>query len=155
MSDAAGPVIELVPVTADNRDAVLQLQVAASQRNFLASNRESLREARYDRDARPRAVVAGGDVVGFLMYEAPEDEDIATIYRFMIDRSAQGRGFGNAALQAALAEIRALGHVRAISVCYMPENKSAQRLYSAAGFVEEGLDEDGEMIARLNVAKGG
>ncbi len=67
----------------------------------------------------------------------------------MIDCRHQGRGYGRAALSALLEEIGALGHVRDVLVCYMPENEGARRLYQSAGFVDEGEDADGEMIARL------
>ncbi|MNO05124.1 Acetyltransferase (GNAT) family protein [compost metagenome] len=69
----------------------------------------------------------------------------------MIDKSFQGLGYGKAALQAVLAEIRMLNQVRQISICYEPENSAAQQLYAKAGFVEDGLDEDGEMIAYLTL----
>ncbi len=146
--------IRLVPVTGANRALVASLELAPGQIDFVASNAESLDEARSDRDARPRAVMAGDRVVGFLMYEAPRDDDEARIYRFMIDRSSQGKGYGKAALREVLGEIRALGHVRHVSICYEPENEAARQLYRAAGFVEEGLDEDGEMIADLILAAG-
>jgi len=152
MSGSAGDQVRVEPVTAANRDAVLALELAPGQEDFLASNAESLKEAKRDRDARPRAVVADGRVVGFLMYDAPKGDDEAVIYRFMIDRNAQGRGYGRAALLALLEEIRGLGYVRKVDVCYMPENEGARRLYRAAGFIDEGLDEDGEMIARLRLS---
>ncbi|TPK93045.1 GNAT family N-acetyltransferase [Mesorhizobium sp. B2-4-12] len=141
--------IRLAPVTKANRALVASLELAPDQVDFVASNAESLKEARSDRDARPRVVMAGDRVVGFLMYEAPDDDDEARIYRFMIDRAWQGRGYGKAALRQVLDEIAGLGHVGHVSICYEPENEAARRLYRAAGFVEEGLDEDGEMIADL------
>lgn len=141
--------IRLVPVTRANRTLVASLQLAPEQIDFVPGNADSLDEARSDRDARPRAVMAGDHVVGFLMYEAPRDDDEARIYRFMIDRSSQGKGYGKAALREVLGEIRGLGHVRHVSICYEPENEAARQLYRTAGFVEEGLDEDGEMIAEL------
>ncbi|QND61120.1 GNAT family N-acetyltransferase [Mesorhizobium huakuii] len=136
-------------MTPANSALVTALQLAPEQMDFVASNADSLREAKSDRDARPRAIMAGDRVVGFLMYEAPRDDDEARIYRFMIDRAWQGRGYGKAALHEALAEIQGLGHIRHVSICYEPENEAARQLYRSAGFVEEGLDEDGEMIADL------
>lgn len=136
-------------VTAANRASVAALELAPEQLDFVASNTESLDEADLDTDARPRVVMAGDRLVGFLMYEAPSDDDGAHIYRFMIDRAHQGRGYGRAALQAALDEIARLGHIRHVSICYAPDNEGARHLYRSAGFVEEGLDEDGEMIAGL------
>jgi len=151
MTERSGstPDIRIAPVTPADRALVTALQLAPEQMDFVASNADSLREARSDRDARPRVIMAGDRVVGFLMYEAQRDDDEARIYRFMIDRAWQGRGYGKAALREVLREIRGLGHIRHVSICYEPENEAARQLYRAAGFVEEGLDEDGEMIADL------
>lgn len=159
MNEHSGrPAIALQPITADNRADVLALEVAPGQEDFLATNAESLKEARSDRDARPRAVLADGRVVGFLMYDAPKGDDEALIYRFMIDRREQGKGYGKAALLALLDEIRGLGHVRTVLVLYMPENDGARRLYHSVGFVDKELDEDGEMVGHMRLSpdrKGG
>lgn len=146
--------IRLVPVTAANRALAAALELAPDQMDFVASNAESLDEAETDADARPRVVMAGNSVVGFLMYEAPQDDDEARIYRFMIDRAHQGQGYGKAALREVLDEIIGLGHISHVSICYEPGNEAARRLYRAAAFVEEGLDEDGEMIADLALPGG-
>jgi diamine N-acetyltransferase len=148
-----GSEVRLEPIGASNRKAVLALELSQDQQDFLADNASSLKEAASDVDARPRAVVAGDRVVGFLMYDVNKGDDEALIYRFMIDRRSQGYGHGRAALSALLQEIGALGHVRDVLVCYMPENEGARRLYQSAGFVDEGVDEDGEMIARLRFVR--
>lgn len=147
---AAGPVC-LKPVTDVYRKDVLSIDVSPDQARFVATNAESLREARTDEEARPRAVIAGGRVVGFLMYSMAPDEPEAIVYRLMIDRRDQGKGYGMAAMRAVLGEIAALGHVRCVKICYDPENAAARRLYGKLGFAETGLDEDGEMIAELRL----
>ena len=141
--------IRLVSVTGANRALVAALELAPEQIDFVASNADSLDEAETDEDARPRVIMAGDHVVGFLMYDAPRDDDEARIYRFMIARASQGRGYGKAALREVLDEIIGLGHISHVSICYEPDNEAARSLYRTAGFVEEGLDEDGEMIANL------
>lgn len=148
---AGAPSVTLEPVGKGSRAAILALELSPEQRGFVASNAESLAEARRDREAIARAVVGDGRVVGFLMYSAPGDEDEAIIYRFMIDRREQGRGFGRAAVAEVLEEIASLAHIRRVSICYEPENVAARRLYASFGFVEKGLDEDGEMIAILDL----
>lgn len=148
---AGGPSVSLEPVGKGNRAPILALELLPEQQGFVASNAESLAEARRDREAIARAVVTHGRVVGFLMYSAPEDEDEAIIYRFMIDRREQGRGLGRAAVAMVLEEIASLAHIRRVSICYEPENAAARRLYASFGFVEKGLDEDGEMIAMLEL----
>jgi len=148
---AGAPSVTLEPVGKGNRAAILALELLPEQQGFVASNAESLAEARHDSEAIARAVVADGRVVGFLMYSASEDEDEAIIYRFMIDRREQGRGFGRAAVARVLEEIAGLARTRRVSICYEPENAAARRLYASFGFVENGLDEDGEMIAMLEL----
>ena len=144
--------VRLRPVSKKNKSHVLALKLADDQDDFVASNAESLKEAATDKDARPRAVVANDHVVGFLMYDASDRE--AVIYRFMIDHAEQGKGYGRAALAAALQEISALSHVSEVVVCYMPKNEGARRLYRSVGFIEEGEDEDGEIQARLSLNTG-
>lgn len=150
MADASDlrPGVHLAPVTARNRAAIAALRVEKGQAHFVASNAASLAEADEDPDASPRAIMAGEALVGFLMYDASDRSDVR-LYRFMIDAKQQGRGYGRAGLQAFLDDVAALGDVTRISICYEPENEPARRLYAQAGFVEEGLDEDGEMIAAL------
>lgn len=144
--------VVLEPVSDRNRRAILALELLPGQQDFVASNADSLEEAGEDGDAVPRAIVADGRVVGFLMYDASNDDE-ANIYRFMIDRREQGRGLGRAGIAAALGEIEGLAHVRKVSICYEPANTAAKQLYASFGFVEQGLDEDGEMIAGLDLRR--
>ena len=58
--------IRIAPVNQANRALVTALQLTPEQMDFVASNADSLREARSDRDARPRVVMAGDRVVGGL-----------------------------------------------------------------------------------------
>ena len=145
--------VGLEPVGKGNRAAILALELLPEQQTFVATNAESLAEARHDDEAIARAVVTAGRVVGFLMYSAPDDDDEAIIYRFMIDRREQGKGLGRAAVARVLEEIARLSYVHRVSICYEPENEAARRLYASFGFVEQGLDEDGEMIALLEVRR--
>lgn len=148
-ADGLRAMVHLAPVTAADRAAVAALSVDKSQTHFVADNAASLDEADHDPGASPRAIMAGETLVGFLMYDASDRTDVR-LYRFMIDAAQQGRGYGRAGLQAFLAEVAALGDATRISICYEPENEAARSLYAKAGFVEEGLDEDDEMIAALD-----
>jgi diamine N-acetyltransferase len=144
--------VALKDVTAANRQAVADLELGPDQKHLVASNSESLQEARSDPDARPRAIYAGEGLVGFLMYDAGRAEDDpreALIYRFMIDRRHQGEGYGRAALENAIEELRAIPGVQKIFISYMPDNPVAKPFYASFGFKEIGTDEDGEMIAEL------
>ena len=99
--------VKLKKVTADNWEAVVELELGAGQEDLVASNLYSVAEAQFDPDARPHAVYAWKRVVGFLMYDVQKTKgkvQEASIYRFMIDRKQQGKGYGRAALSKALEE---------------------------------------------------
>ena len=139
--------VKLKDVSAKNWRAIVRLKLAPDQNHLVADNLYSIAESKFDLDARPRAVYADGQPIGFLMYDA--SDAVASIYRFMIDRRQQGRGYGRAALVLAISEIKAIPHVRTVAISYMPDNKVAKAFYESLGFQEVGLDEDGEMMAEL------
>jgi len=143
--------VRLQHVTARNWRAVARLKLAPEQEDLVASNLYSIAQSKFDPDARPRAVYAGAQLVGFIMYDLDEEANEASIYRFMIDRKHQGKGYGRAALARALDEIRATPGVKKISIGYMPDNPVAKPFYASLGFVEVGKDEHGEIIAELKL----
>jgi len=141
--------VRLEDVTARNWHAVARLKLAPEQEALVASNLYSIAQSKFDPDAHPRAVYAGDKIVGFIMYDVEAGE--ASIYRFMIGRKHQGKGYGRAALAHALDEIRATPGVKKVSIGYMPENPVAKSFYANFGFAEVGTDEDGEIIAELKL----
>jgi len=143
--------VRLEEVTARNWRAVARLKLLPEQEDLVASNLYSIAQSKFDPDARPRAVYAGDQLVGFIMYDVDGGTREASIYRFMIDSKHQGKGYGRAALARALDEIRADPAVRKVSIGYMPENPVAKPFYASFGFVEIGKDEDGEIVAELTL----
>ena len=148
--------VRLRDVTADNWEEVVDLEVSDEQEDFVADNAYSLAESKFDPYVKPRAIYAGKRVVGFLMYESLESDGRPhdySIYRLMIDKRQQGKGYGRAALELAIDEIRQDRHVNRITISYVPGNPVSKRFYGSLGFQEVGLDEDGEMIAELAMSK--
>jgi len=145
--------VRLEDVTAANWRAVASLKLADDQRSLLASNVYSIAQSKFDEAAQPRAIYAGDDVVGFLMYDVPEvedDEQFVAIYRFMVDKDHQGKGYGRAALAKAIAEIRDIPGIEKICISYVRNNARAKDFYASFGFVElpSGKD-DYELSAEL------
>jgi len=143
--------VTLKLVTRRNWEAVVDLELAPAQRDLVADNAYSLAESKFDPAACPRAIYAGKRVVGFLMYDISKGKKKALIYRFMIDRAHQGKGYGGAALAAAIKEIARVPGVRKVAISYMPGNRVARKFYAGFGFREVGRDEDGEMMAELKL----
>ena len=139
------PAVTLRPITDENREAVLALSVREDQ-PFVASNDVSLRQAdeanaEIPGAARPFAIYAGEKLVGFCMFAFdPEDEDEEDRYwlwRFMIDKTEQGKGYGQAALAEIIKYFRQNGADR-LYLSTEPENELGLHVYHKAGFHETG-----------------
>jgi diamine N-acetyltransferase len=144
--------IKLKDVTEDNWEEVTELELADDQKHLVADNSYSLAESKFNPYAVPRAIYAGKKLVGFIMYETLHEEDepgTYSVYRFMIDKKHQGKGYGRRALQQALREISRNDDCRRITICYVPSNTTTKQFYASLGFRDIGLDEDGEMIAEI------
>ncbi len=141
--------VELRPITTDNFRAVIKLEVGPGQSDFVAPNVVGIAETHIYPDAEPRAVYAGDDPVGFVLFH-PIDKDKPaeghSIARLMIAHQFQGRGLGRAALEAAVAWIHRERGVDRVRLSVVPSNESARKLYRSAGFVETGELDDGELV---------
>ena len=145
--------IKLEPINDTNREAVLTLTVREDQ-PFVAQNDYSLSEAdeanaKAPGTARPFAIYAGEKIVGFCMLALdPEDEnpvDRYCLWRFMIDKSEQGKGYGQAALQEIIRYFKENG-VDTVYLSTAPANARGLHVYHKAGFRETGVIEDGEAV---------
>ena len=145
--------IKLEPVNENNREAVLALSVREDQ-PFVAPNWYSLKEADETNAeqpgyARPFAIYADEKLVGFCMFafepEARDAEDRYWLWRFMIDKSEQGRGYGQAALAEIIKYFRDNGADR-LYLSTEPENARGLHVYHKAGFRENGVICEGEAV---------
>ena len=145
--------ITLRPIDDTNREAVLALSVREDQ-PFVAPNDVSLRQfAEAEEEApgvvRPFAIYADDTPVGFCMVifdpEDEDEEDRYFIWRFMIDRRYQGKGYGRAALDAIIRYFRDNGADR-LYLSTEPENERGLHVYHKAGFKETGVISDGEAV---------
>lgn len=135
------------------------LKVTPKQKHFVASNVCSLAEAYVaitnNAVALPFAICRNKKPIGFLMIgyscsddEDWEDEDPAFVemakksyclWRFMIDKRYQRKGYGRKAMQLALDYIRTFpkGKAEYCWLSYEPENEVAKKLYESFGFIEQ------------------
>ena len=146
-------IIKLEPINDNNRDAVLALSVREDQ-PFVAPNDYSLSEAdeanaKAPGTARPFAICAGEKIVGFCMLALdPEDEnpvDRYCLWRFMIDKNEQGKGYGQAALHEIIKYFKE-NDVDMIYLSTAPENARGLHVYHKAGFRETGCIDCGEAV---------
>ena len=146
-------IIKLEPINDNNRDAVLALSVREDQ-PFVAPNDVSLRQAdeanaEQPGVARPFGIYADDRLVGFCMFsfdpENDDEEDRYWLWRFMIDRNEQGKGYGQAAMREIIKYFKDNGADR-LYLSTEPENELGLHIYHNAGFKETGIIGDGEVV---------
>ena len=164
--------IHLEKIDSTNIWEIVDLKVFQSQKNFVAANWVSIVQAYGVRDsatvAFPFAIYNDKRPVGFLMigfneaaqYENWDDIEAPkslvnnySLWRLMIDKRYQKRGYGKEAIKQALDFIRTwpCGKAEYCSLSYEPENEVARELYRSLGFVENGEMDGDEIVAVLKL----
>lgn len=159
--------IRLEKVTGKNAWDLIGLQVGEDQRAFVAPNDASLIEAYLalagGAYAFPFGIYDGETPVGFLMIgygaeeawtDAPEiARQNYSLWRLMIDRKHQRRGYGREAIRLALDFVRTFpcGPAEYCWLSYEPENAVARELYHSFGFRENGEMDGDKSIAILKL----
>ena len=146
--------ISLRPVDRDNWRPVVDLHVTPAQQDFVSEVSRYLLLCHYGGNWRPLAVYQGEEVIGFLMWAIDAADESCWLGGILIDRDQQGRGYGRAAVRAAIALLAREQGRRHFALSYNPANLVAQRLYLSLGFEETGEWEDDEIVARLHLADG-
>ena len=144
--------VQLQEITKDNYEDVLALRVNESQKGFVSTTEEALAQALdYGNTAYPFAVCGGGRVVGFIMMGYYEAKGYYTLWKFLIDREHQGKGYGREALNQGIAFLKNSLGVTEIYTGVSPDNAVAKSLYESVGFRFTGLEEDNmeEMVLEL------
>lgn len=136
--------ITLAPITSTEHDSVIALVTHSDQQGFMATNACSLEEAAGNPACIPLLIRANGEPVGFAMYALDPEDNNYWIYRFMIDKRFQAKGYGGQALGQLVALIFAETGCPRIMLGVKPANVVARRLYERAGFRDAGFHFDGE-----------
>lgn len=159
--------IRLEKVDGRNVWDLLKLKVSDDQSSFVASNNISIVEAYTaitgNGYAFPFGIYEDNKPVGFLMigYDVDDYWDDApeiakgnyNLWRLMIDKTYQGKGYGKEAVRLALDFINTFpcGAADYCWLSYEPENEIARKLYSSFGFNETGEMDGEELIAILKL----
>lgn len=150
--------IEFVEVTSENVRDVCAIEVAHSQRRFVATVTQSIADAahpaRHEGVAeRPwyRAIVADGELAGFAMVAMPtETRPVPIVWRILVDTWFQRRGIARRAIVLLAQMLRDEGYDR-LDVSYVDEPGGPEAFYRMLGFEPTGLIEDGEVWARATL----
>jgi diamine N-acetyltransferase len=146
---------EIRPVTRENWQQLIKLQVREDQKGYVASNLYSIAQSQFGDeyeghwDLHPFGIYDGDNPVGFLMYglnlEHPTQQ--AFIQRLMVDEKYQGKGYGRYGMEKLLEIFLSDERIKEVGISYEPHNEAARKLYASLGFVETGEILEGEAVA--------
>lgn len=156
--------LELKKINRNNVAEILKLEVFDNQKSFVATNNSSIIEA-YTAITENNHVFTFGiynddTPIGFLMigFDVNSVDEGApsiakgnyNIWRLIIDKKFQGKGFGKKAMNLALEFINTFpcGIAKYCWLSYESDNDVARQLYKSVGFVET-EEKDGEEIVAI------
>lgn len=144
--------IRLHPVNSDNWREVIKLEVAESQREFVAEPSYYLALCCYGKLWQPLAIYLGEQVIGFMMWAVDTDDGSCWLGGILIDKKYQRQGYGRQAIQTAIATLTKEHGYQNFALSYSPDNP-AKQLYRELGFTETDEWEDDEVVTRLSLAR--
>jgi diamine N-acetyltransferase len=151
------PAVTLRELTDENRALVEALAVSEEQEDYVATVTVSLADALAHPEAMPwyRAIYADDTPVGFVMLsDGITDPDPTLLgpyylWRLLIDRQHQGRGYGTAAIDLVVAHVRTRPDAQALLVSCWVGPATPIPFYERYGFVRTGEVHDGEPVLAL------
>src|SRR5699024_11049261 len=138
--------VEFVKINEDNYEAVLRLKVTDGQNEgkFIAPNVRSIADAYLYRkagDVFPYAVQDGETVVGFVLLDEDEEEKELMIWRMMVDKDYQGKGYGKAIVEKVIEQFEADDRFEVLIADYVKGNEVMGKLLESLGFEYGEFDE--------------
>ena len=156
--------LKLKKINRKNVGEILKLEIFDNQKSFVATNNISIIEAYIaiteNNDVFTFGIYKDDTPIGFLMigFDVNSDDEGApriakgnyNIWRLMIDKKFQGKGFGKKAIELALEFINTFpyGIAKYCWLSYESDNDIARQLYQSVGFVETD-EKDGEEIVAI------
>jgi len=141
--------ITLKEITAETVWPIMKLNVADSQKNFVAPNANSIAEAYFSKEAWFRGIYAGEEPVGFVMLHADEKKPEYFLWRLMVAKDHQGKGYGYLAMEQVIEHVKTLAGAVELLTSYVPGDGNPSPFYYKLGFEETGEIEEGEKILKL------
>lgn len=143
--------IHIEEITPDNWR--IGLHVKEDQKKYVANATVLMARAYAYRSCRSKAFYIYNDdtPVGMGLYYDCDELNLYDLSQFFIDERYQGKGYGYAAMQFIIAELKKDGKYNKVTLCLVDGDDAALSLYKKCGFTLTG-DEDGEeIIMELNL----
>ncbi|HOI85573.1 MAG TPA: GNAT family N-acetyltransferase [Acholeplasmataceae bacterium] len=150
--------IQLKPLDRENLFHVIDLSDTLSdeQKKCVAPNVISIAQAYVNPQAWPNAIYDDDRLVGFVMLalhdsDIPEeDQPSYFLWRFMIKKDEQSKGYGKKVLDILIEKSRREGQKYLYTSCHI-EGDMPYQFYTKYGFVDTHIFDDGEEILKYKL----
>ena len=131
--------INLVEINRKNYYPFMDMKVYEHQRDQVASNAISMVQGNYHEEAWFRGICFEETPVGFIMLSLQHEKKEYWIWRFMVAKEHQGKGYGKAAIQKAVEFFMTIPDAEEVKLSFVPKEKGgAKGFYEKLGFQETG-----------------
>jgi len=142
--------VSLKEINRENMRAVCRLDAGDGGKN-VAPNAMSIAQAYFYDEAWFRGIFAGDEPVGFVMLNDPKltptpENPHYYLWRLMIDKGQQGKGYGHAAVERLVEHVRTRPGASELWVSHVIGAEPLARFYGSLGFRYNGEEDDGELV---------
>lgn len=134
--------IRLELVNKDNFDAVLEVSLSAADERKVASVEYSLAQAWLYKDngqLYPYAVMFGRKVVGFVLLSIQEEDKSYYVWRLLIDKNHQNRGYGKEVIRQVIGLAQEDSMCQKVTIHYVIGNHKMRYILEKFGFQSVGM----------------
>jgi diamine N-acetyltransferase len=144
--------IHLEAINEENWEECVSLEVSDQQREYLPSNVHSIAEAKFNDKIKLLGIYNDTGMIGFASYILDEEGDM-NLYKFMIDKQYQGKGYGKEALLLLMNIIIKETKNNEVWLSLHPNNAVAIKLYCSYGFKQciTGLETEDEIFYKYDI----
>jgi len=145
--------VTLREIDRHHKEAYMDADVSEELERFMSRNLDSLAGAGPDADYASYAILNGdGKLVGFIMVGQRAQNGSYWLSKLMIDDCERRKGYGTAAMQAAIQLLRNMPGCTSVQVSYQRGNVGAAAMLERLGFVPDDRGDDaGSVTATLHV----
>ncbi|WP_194435579.1 GNAT family N-acetyltransferase [Vibrio fluminensis] len=130
--------LELRNIDASNFYQICQLEVAPDQLNHVDSNAISLAEANFMEFAWFRGIYLGDQPVGFVLVNADTVSGKFELWRLMLDKSQQSKGYGRTTINLLISALVNEFGISALYTSVVGDEGGPKGFYLSCGFVPTG-----------------
>jgi diamine N-acetyltransferase len=143
--------VSLKEITEDTLYSILDLEVKEEQKKYVASNATSIAEAHFSDHAWLRGIFAGEEAVGLVLLYIDESEAEFDLWRMMVDKNQQGKGYGAQAVQQIIDYVAQFADAEELTLSYLPGKGDPASFFERFGFKDSDEWIDEEKILSLDL----